>query len=110
SPSEQREETDGQIEKSDEAEDQIGVVDLQLRYPIGQPQHLVRAGDDHRNRLTDPPERFLKAFHFVARRVADQEDLVAGSKTGLRRATPRIDRLHNDDAVIAAECEIDSLE
>src|SRR4029077_8604932 len=96
SPAEQREETDGQIKKSDEAEDQVGVVDLQFRYPIGQPQHLVRSRDDHRNRLTDPPERFLKAFHLVAWRVADQEDLVAGSKTGLRRATPRIDRLHND--------------
>src|SRR5258708_40056851 len=43
---EECEETDGEIEKADETEDQVGVIDLQLGNEIGEAKGLPAPGDD----------------------------------------------------------------
>ena len=109
-PSEEGEEPDGEIEKADEAEDQVGVVDLQLGDAVGEFERLSIARHHHRHLLADATQRLLQPFDLRRRRVADHPDLVAAPKAGGLRVAAGIDRLDHHDAVVAGEGEIDPFE
>src|SRR4051812_5193844 len=108
--SEQREDADGEVEKSDEAEDEVGVVDLQLGDEVRQPGERPSPLHDQRNFLADPPERFLQAFDLGRWRVADEQDLVAGAETAGFGAAAGVDGFDDDDAAVARKGEVDALE
>ena len=109
-PSKQSEEANRQIEESDEAEDQVRVVDLQFGHAVRQLQCLMSALHDHRHRRADSAKGLLQPLDFVARRVADDPDLVARPQSRSLGVAVRIDALDDDHAVTARERKIDSLE
>jgi hypothetical protein len=108
--SEEREQSNREIEEADEAEDEVRDVDLQLRRPIRDVEDLPGAIDDHRHRTPDAPQRLLHAFDFRGRRPIDHPHRIAGTQTSASRIAAGIDALDDDRAVVALKREVDSLE
>jgi hypothetical protein len=108
-PPEEREQPDRQIEKADEGQKQVLVLDLQRRGRVAQCQRLPIPPHHQRNR-TAVTQGLLQPIQLVTRHSAHDPDLISHPEAGPFGTAPGIDSIHVDHALLPDPVKIEPFE